>query len=310
MASRSPSQMAATQPGAMQSAPLPPSAKQPTARAMTRALYLHFMPRYAVLSEVTCREAEATQGRTWPTDRRCDVLLHNSTERIAVEIKVTRADFLSDVKVPEKQAAWVTLTHRQAYAVPKGLVSKDEVPDGFGLIYVDLSERLYRPAVAWEKRAPKRPGRVPAPLPARVERTLLMRLSQAEAHAKGYGWQVGEEDPGALRAQVTRLERDLDLMRNARDRADERARDWQRRFATCEPPPCGTCAQPLRPEHGRRSVSGWKHLADADEAVCRPLREAAEQARIDAMPEDGYRPRLWTPEPYPADALRPTQVAS
>ncbi len=100
------------------------------ARDVVGALYQHFHPRYAVLSEVCARPPAPTGGRRdvllmGRSERRCDVLLLGKDERIAVEVKVTRADFLADVRDPSKQATWVALTHRQAYAAPRGLVGRD-----------------------------------------------------------------------------------------------------------------------------------------------------------------------------------------
>jgi hypothetical protein len=82
--------------------------------------------------------AQAELATLWSEkrQRRVDVLAVRAArkprigpvELLAVEIKVTRADFLADVRDPHKQARWRDLTHRMAYAVPEGLVKADEVP--------------------------------------------------------------------------------------------------------------------------------------------------------------------------------------
>lgn len=52
---------------------------------------------------------------------------------MAYEVKVSRADFLSDVTTG-KALGYLTYAGALAFAVPKGLVRKDEVPAGCGLI--------------------------------------------------------------------------------------------------------------------------------------------------------------------------------
>lgn len=76
------------------------------------------------------------------------VYLNNGTQRADVievkpsytrfcvtvyEIKVSRADFLSDIRT-EKWKGYLPHCHRFYFAVPSGLISKDEVPSGAGLI--------------------------------------------------------------------------------------------------------------------------------------------------------------------------------
>lgn len=63
--------------------------------------------------------------------RRIDALMMAGTKRTAIEVKVTRADFKRDTA--QKRAPWAAITHRFVYAVPAGLVTPEEVPDGCGL---------------------------------------------------------------------------------------------------------------------------------------------------------------------------------
>ena len=84
-----------------------------TEREVKRALFFAYHERYAVLTEV-CAYDEA--------QRRIDVLLFSRKERRAIEIKVSRADLLSDVSHPEKQQPWREITHRHYYAVPAPLL--------------------------------------------------------------------------------------------------------------------------------------------------------------------------------------------
>lgn len=174
------------------------------AEDVRRALYRHYAHRYAVLYEVST-EAEGVAAYRAGVDeyvasgatsalppypvaftRRIDALLVSPSERIAIEIKVSRSDFLADVRSPEKQAPWRALAHRHAFACPEGLIRPDEVPDGSGLLYVTpgrTRENGWRLAY-WARRAPK--GNRPIDLPPRTLLTLLRRCSYLEARARGY----------------------------------------------------------------------------------------------------------------------------
>jgi hypothetical protein len=58
-------------------------------------------------------------------------------ERIAYEIKVSRGDFLHEIKNPEKREQALELSNYFYFATPKGLVDVDEIPPECGLIEVD-----------------------------------------------------------------------------------------------------------------------------------------------------------------------------
>lgn len=53
-----------------------------------------------------------------------------------VEVKVSRSDFLAEVRNPLKQERWLRHAHRAYYATPKDLVRVEEIPVGWGLIEV------------------------------------------------------------------------------------------------------------------------------------------------------------------------------
>lgn len=56
--------------------------------------------------------------------------------RIAFEVKVTRSDFLGEIKKPEKRATGLMLSNQFYFVTPLGLVSKDEIPEECGLIEI------------------------------------------------------------------------------------------------------------------------------------------------------------------------------
>ena len=58
-------------------------------------------------------------------------------ERVVYEIKVSRSDFLHEIKHPEKRDQALQLSNSFYFATPKGLVDKSEIPAECGLIEVD-----------------------------------------------------------------------------------------------------------------------------------------------------------------------------
>lgn len=118
--------------------------------------------------------------------RRIDVLLMRTStiavakvpyERIAVEIKVSRADFFRDT--PEKRNVWHSLAHRFAYLTPAGLIKREELPNGCGLL--ELIEGHSAPD--WKVRAPRRTGE-PDQFTDKFVSYLARRASDAEAELR------------------------------------------------------------------------------------------------------------------------------
>ena len=65
------------------------------------------------------------------------VSTHNSKNILPTvhEVKVSRADFLSDMKNPDKLQAYWGISNYLYYACPEGLIEKNELPNDCGLIY-------------------------------------------------------------------------------------------------------------------------------------------------------------------------------
>lgn len=76
----------------------------------------------------------------WPEAFRIDVFAMRFWEsgigpvRVAYEIKVSRADFLSEVRNPEKRRLAMEISNEFFFATPKGLLNPKEIPSGCGLI--------------------------------------------------------------------------------------------------------------------------------------------------------------------------------
>lgn len=261
-----------------------------TALQVMRALYRHYSGRYAVATEITDPES----------GRRIDVLLVNASEQVAIEVKVTRGDFLADIRRPEKQAPWRDLTDRHTYAVPEGLVRGPEVPGDSGLLYVTETGAV-KAAKPMRRRGEHRE------IPPRLQLTAWWRAARAEAVLKGIDYDARELDGRDLRGEVRRLQHDLAVEHGKAERlADERDR-WRRAYAAHGDPACGTCGRPLRPARPERwatSSSDWQHRQPADDKACEALRRAAAEAAA------ADRHLVWVRGPEPAELRDDVQEAS
>ncbi len=74
---------------------------------------------------------------------------------IVHEIKVQRADLLSDLRSERKRAAYLALSSECWYVIRAGIARADEVPAEFGVMFASES------ALEVARSAPKRPIRVP-----------------------------------------------------------------------------------------------------------------------------------------------------
>jgi hypothetical protein len=70
--------------------------------------------------------------------------------RVGYEVKVSRGDFLHELRKPGKSANAMSLTHQFYFACPWALIRPEEVPDTCGLVWVHDDDVL--PSIV--KRAP------------------------------------------------------------------------------------------------------------------------------------------------------------
>lgn len=74
----------------------------------------------------------------------------SSGHSVLIEVKVSRGDFLSDKKKPFRQHPQLGVGRNRYYCCPTGLIKKEELPEGWGLIYIDEAGRVkmeYKPLV-------------------------------------------------------------------------------------------------------------------------------------------------------------------
>ncbi|GAF69348.1 unnamed protein product, partial [marine sediment metagenome] len=73
----------------------------------------------------------------------------------AIEIKVSRGDFLRELKDPEKAETLARNCDTMSIAAPKGMVKADELPATWGLLEVSESGKVYKTkAAATTERPP------------------------------------------------------------------------------------------------------------------------------------------------------------
>lgn len=61
----------------------------------------------------------------------------------AYEVKVTRSDFLSDMKKESKWRSYLDIAERLYYVCPKNLIDKKEIPKECGLIYYEENKGFF-----------------------------------------------------------------------------------------------------------------------------------------------------------------------
>lgn len=148
--------------------PREPGPQKQTVQAIERAIlrkYLVDQSGWGVLREVSIDDltppgAKASSKRR-PSLRRIDYLLMRISrrssprhERIALEVKVTRADFKRDTD--EKRAAWLGVADRFAYVAPVGMIKPEELPAGTGLMEYNPEAVFASDVLKWKVLAPKK----------------------------------------------------------------------------------------------------------------------------------------------------------
>jgi hypothetical protein len=108
-------------------------------------------------------------------------------EPIAHEIKVRRADLLSDLRRPEKAAAYLAVASQCWYVLREGIAEPDEVPPAYGVMFARAS------GLAVARAAPRRAMR----LPLAVWMALAKAHPEAHDEAEGTAWLGDAATPGA-----------------------------------------------------------------------------------------------------------------
>lgn len=147
-----------------------------TAAEMMQAVNRYYWSRhgsgYALVTEITAsmNEIDPSLGNKWRDRRRIDALVAVGGTLTAIEIKVSRQDFLRETD--EKRAPWRALTHRFLYVAPAGIIKPEEVPKGCGLLEVP-DRALYAVQVVRPRL-----NKEPAPLPFAVVQRLMYKANE------------------------------------------------------------------------------------------------------------------------------------
>jgi hypothetical protein len=110
----------------------------------------HGRPGYswAFFSELRCGTGWSSRGVRNPEQRidawAISLWPSRGVGPVAYEVKVSRADWLRELKQPRKRKQAMALSQEFFIAAPAGIVRPDELPEGCGLIEVtqDLTSRV------------------------------------------------------------------------------------------------------------------------------------------------------------------------
>lgn len=272
---------------------------------------------WALHTEVALRTPKTRADGTpyprsyWSTnERRIDVLLvrnwaaGNGHERIAIEIKVDRADYRRET--PQKRAPAEHAAHRCYYAAPAGLIDPDTLPEGWGLIEVDdrPDTEHYRVVRRAARRTPDADLDYLVAALARIGGRAVERIRRGDSA----GAEVAQ-----LRDEIERLSgalarRDEALHTARRHAAEARSELLSLAAGDTECADCGTPLTYTRP--GRYSQGGWQHVEEGQESICYRLRQDAWQQSRQAATGAAYlRGYAAAPEPKALRELREEEPA-
>lgn len=95
---------------------------------------------------ITIREVRCGTGYRYQNQRSFDYMAICTLEGNSVrgyEVKASRADFLKDIKDPEKQKALRCFANLFYYVAPEGMIKKEELPPWAGLIELKYDGEKY-----------------------------------------------------------------------------------------------------------------------------------------------------------------------
>jgi hypothetical protein len=107
------------------------------------------------------------------SDQRVDGLAINcykskNYRRIAIEVKISRGDFLKEIKVPDKRIGAMMISNQFYFAAPEGLIKLDELPEDCGLLEVRGDFLAVRAQATWHEAASWHPAMVASVLRSAV----------------------------------------------------------------------------------------------------------------------------------------------
>lgn len=257
--------------------------------------------RYAVAAGVRShagfdakRTADFIAMDLWPSS---GLLLHGH------EVKVSRSDWLRELKDPSKADEFIPYVNHWWLVVPDAAIVRDgELPDGWGLLAMRGDALKAVRKAAWREALP---------LPATRLAALLRAVAQdAGNHARLEAEKAQEQAGGSvdgLRRQVRYYQDSANAAGGRLQGAEKAARAWQAAYAAAGGLPCAHCGKPVKPAKVRTSfLYDWRHVKAADERECSGRRTAA--GRWDEVePATEIEPPA-VPSTVPAQGAAPTET--
>ena len=129
-------------------------------------------PRWSFFRELRLGSGYGGKNNKW--ERRIDAWAldcypSSGLKRIAFEVKVSRSDFLAEMRQPEKRLPAMEVSNEFYFVAPVGIIQREELPEHCGLIEVDEEGLHWRCFAAHRDCAPA-PWRFVASLTRRVLR--------------------------------------------------------------------------------------------------------------------------------------------
>jgi len=116
--------------------PKPPEITHDQLKIFMLEWYKSQHPHFAYLPEIWLNGAQI--------DGYSISLWHSRNFRtVAYEMKATRADFLAELRQPEKRRGTLNISHQFFFVTPQKLVNPSEIPDPCGLIEIDKAGRVH-----------------------------------------------------------------------------------------------------------------------------------------------------------------------
>lgn len=98
---------------------------------------------------------------------------YGGSEILGFEVKVSRADWLAELRDPQKAEAWGQHCHRWYLAVPDPSIVRDDLPPGWGMMALNRDGKL-----TIRRQAKRNPA---TPMPLRVLASLGRSIAQTSA---------------------------------------------------------------------------------------------------------------------------------
>lgn len=235
-----------------------------------------------------------TMGEVTPpgTKRRFDLIAimgwqSRGHEVLGFEVKVSRSDWLAELKDPAKADPLVRLCSRWWIAAPPDVVKVEELPAAWGLLVIHPEQ------VRAIKQAPQLN---PEPWSPEVWRCMMLRQATREQHApddlekaKRAGWTEGYEEGAKSAERMQKSDRDHIAALEKIIAEAEKATGVQIRF-WCDYPALGEAMRLVRDSGSSRIVEKMeKHARELRETALR-MRKAARSIRGNASESQGLTP--------------------